>query len=288
MNLDDAQTQSTTSHPLQRQVDTRLYGRSLLLARGIWVALVVITLAIFGASLPVYLAQLQTPCVRSACWNTQLTPEQAVALKGIGLSSGAYAVYLVALTLVTMVMCLVVSTLIAWRRSDDRMALLVALLLVTFGPLVSTSSVVAIPSLWRVPNECLYFLALALLVLVFLLFPSGQFVPSFMRWTLVIYLAGLVPTAFVAPFMPNTPVDQLTSLVVLGELATLAIVQLYRYRRVSSSMQRQQTKWVVLGIAVLVTVSVGESVLKLIFPVLASPGSLYSLAFNVLGPFLVL
>jgi hypothetical protein len=71
-------------------------------------------------------------------------------------------------------------------------------------------------------------------------------------------------------------------------LATLAIVQLYRYRRVSSPMQRQQTKWVVFGIAVLVTVSVSGSVLELIFPVLASPGSLYSLAFNVVGPFLVL
>src|SRR5947209_13625450 len=121
--------------------------------------------------------------------------------------------------------------------------------------------------------------------------------PPVSQWAVCAQLHALDPChlsrwagsySFVAPFMPNTPVDQLTSLVVLGELATLAIVQLYRYRRVSSSMQRQQTKWVVLGIAVLVTVSVGESVLKLIFPVLASPGSLYSLAFNVLGPFLVL
>src|SRR5262245_9804035 len=87
-----------------------------------------------------------------------------------------------------------------------------------------------------------------------------------MRWTLVVFLAGLVPTAFVAPFLPNTPVDQLTTLVVIGELATLAIVQLYRYRRVSNPIQRQQTKWVVFGIAVFVAISVSGGVLTLIFP----------------------
>jgi len=129
---------------------------------------------------------------------------------------------MVALTLASVVVCLVVSTLIAWRRPDDRMALIVALMLVTFGPIIATSSVSASPSPWRVPNECLTFLALSLLVLVFLLFPNGQFVPRWMRWTLVVFLAGLVPEIFVAPFMPNTPVDQLGFLVVLGEVAALA------------------------------------------------------------------
>jgi hypothetical protein len=183
---------------------------------------------------------------------------------------------------------LVVSTLIVWRRSDDRMALLVALMLVTFGPIIATSSVSASSSPWRVPNECLTFLAIALLVLVFLLFPTGQFVPRWTRWTLVAILAWLVPTAFVAPVMPNTPVDQLSYLVSLGELATLALVQLYRYRRVSSPLQRQQTKWVVFGIAVPATVYVSEYVLALIFPVLAETNSLYPLALTAVYTFLPL
>ena len=268
--------------------DTRLHGRWLLLARGIWIALVVLTLTIFFASLPVYAAQLRTPCAGSACWYSQLTPEQAGALKGMGLSLGDYTVYMVVLTLASVVVCLVVSTLIVLRRSDDRMALLVALTLVTFGPIVATNSVSASLSSWRVPNECLTFLALSLLVLVFLLFPSGQFVPHWMRWTPVIFLAGLVPTAFVAPLMPNTPVEWLTYLVLLGEVATVVFVQLYRYRRVSSPMQRQQTKWVVFGLAVPVTVDALVTVPYLIFPVLASRSSLYLLAHNVVFPFLPL
>src|SRR5947199_409152 len=82
----------------------------------------------------------------------------------------------------------------------------IALMLVPFGTSIATSAVSASPSLWRVPNEGLFFLALSLLGLVFFLFPSGRFVPHWMRWTLVVFVAGLVPEIFVAPFLPNTPV----------------------------------------------------------------------------------
>ena len=284
MNLPAVSTH-TTMRPGQDNIgDTRLHGGLLVLLRGAWLTLVILTLGIFFASLPVYSAQLQTPCTGTSCWYTQLSAGQVGALKEIGLSPGVYAVYTIALTLASVVLCLVVSMLIVWRRSDDRMALLVALLLVVFGPIYATSSIVAVPSPWRVPNECLYFLALTLLMLVFLLFPSGQFVPRWTRWALLVFLPGLVLTAFVAPaFPPYAPVGQLTFLVSLSELATVAVVQIYRYLRVSSPMQRQQTKWVVFGLAASITVVVGGSVLLLIFPALAEPGSLYPVALNALS-----
>jgi hypothetical protein len=50
-------------------------------------------------------------------------------------------------------------------------------------------------------------------------------------------------------------------------------------------MQRQQTKWVVYGIATLcIAIVIGYGLLFL--PALASPGSLYPLALNVVGDFL--
>ena len=280
MNAEHATTVLTEGR--EQHSYARLQGRWIVLARVGWGALVVLTLAIFFASLPVYIAQLQTICAGPACYYTQLSPGQVGALKGMGLSPGDYAAFTVALTLASVVLCLVVSTLIVWRRSDDQMALLVALMLVTFGPIVATSSVPASPSPWRVPNECLSFLALALLVFVFLLFPNGQFIPRWTRWTLVVFLVVQIPTAFVAPIMPNTPVDQLSYLASLGAMAALALVQLYRYRRVSSPIERQQTKWVVFGIAVLATIYVSGSVLNLIFPVLTAPSSLYPPAYLVI------
>src|SRR5947209_6000951 len=121
MNVQHAPTAITESR--ERHTYARVPGRWLLLARGSWIALVVLTLAIFFASLPVYLAQLQTPSAGTAsAFSKQLTLEQAGALKGIGLSPGDYAAYTIALTLASVVVCLSVSTLIAWRRPDDRMA----------------------------------------------------------------------------------------------------------------------------------------------------------------------
>src|SRR6266567_1474149 len=199
----------TKTRERSQALDTRVPGRWLLLARAGWVVLVILTLAIFFAILPVFLAQLQTPCAGSACQYLQLTPGQAETLKGMGLSPGDYAAYALALMLASVVACLGVSTLIVWRRSDDRMAMLVAFLLVTVGPDIATGAVSASPSPWWMPAACLYFLSLALAVLVFLLFPSGQFVPHWMRWTLVFFLAGLVPNAFVQLFIANTLVGPL-------------------------------------------------------------------------------
>jgi hypothetical protein len=74
----------------------------------------------------------------------------------------------------------------------------------------------------------------------------------------------------------------------LCEAAILAFIQLYRYRQVSSPMQRQQTKWVVFGFAVPAIVYVGGYVLGLIFPVVASSDSLYEPASAAVNSFLVL
>jgi hypothetical protein len=118
-----------------------------------------------------------------------------------------------------------------------------------------------------------------LLVLVFLLFPGGRFAPRWMRWTPIVLLVGLVPTTF-GPFIPNSLVDQLGYLLFLGEAVIVVAVQLYRYRWVSSPLQRQQTKWVVFGFAVPVLVFVGGNVPPFLVPGLASPHSLYPVADN--------
>ena len=290
MNLQQSPIITVEHAGARSESEARLRRHWLLLTRGVWFTLIILTLVIFFASLPVYLSQLQTVCAGPACEYQQLTPGQEETLKGIGLSLADYAAFILALTLATMAVCFAVSTLIVWRRSDDRMALFVALLLVTLGSISATTSVSASSSPWQVPNECLSFLAQALIVLVFLLFPTGRFVPHWMRWIFVIFLTIQVPFTFLsnASLVPNTPVSQFGWLLFLSEMGTLALVQLYRYRRVSSPVQRQQTKWVVFGLAVLILFYVGETALYLIFPALAKPGSLYPLAYNAVSSFLPL
>jgi hypothetical protein len=286
MNVQHGPTEMTE----RREWHSYVRVRWLIIARVGWGALAVFTLIVVVASLPVYVAHLHKLCAGTAiarAFSQQLSPAQARMLTGMGLSLGDYAAFTVALTLATVMVCLAVSMLIIWRRSYDRMALLVALMLVTLGPIIATNSVLASSSPWQVPTECLNFLALALLVLVFLLFPSGQFVPRFTRWTMVACLVGQVPFTFFrdAPFVVHTDAARVSSLLLIGEAAIVVSVQLYRYRRVSSSLERQQTKWVVFGLAVPTDVFVGGSLLSLIFPALADPnspsGSPYQLAFIV-------
>ena len=101
--------------------------------------------------------------------------------------------------------------------------------------------------------------------------------------TLFINLAVQVPTIFFphAPFMPKIYAATLGYFVLVGEVAFVVAVQLYRYRRVSSPLQRQQTKWVVFGIAVPMTVYLGGTVPYLIFPALAEPSSPYGAPYQL-------
>ena len=284
MNVRQAPEPITESR--EQQSFARVPGRWILLARALWITLFVLTLAIFFASLPMYLAQLQTPCTELSCEYQQLTHSQAVMIERVGLSIASYAAFTILLAFVSIIMCLIVSTLIIWRRPDDRMAFFVALMLITLGPIIEFVNVpLSSSSPWQVPNLCMSLLAQALLVLVFLLFPSGRFVPRWTRWTFLAYLALQIPLTFlpVAPLLPNNPESQFGWFVAVGGFVLIAAVQFYRFRRVSSPRERQQTKWVVFGLAVPITISVIATALGLFFPTLAERSVLYPFVLNELG-----
>src|SRR5579885_1986752 len=283
MQVQPASTITTTPNP-ERQSSARLHGRWLLLARGTWISLVVLTLAIFFGSLPVYLTVLHTRCEGSVCIYQQLTAGQVETLQGLGWSLDEYATLQVVSMLLTIAVSLAVSGLIVWHRSGDRMAMLVACWLVTGAPMVELTGVAAISSPWLLPTTCLAFFNVSFQPFVFLLFPSGQFVPRFTRWILVVFLGVNALVTFLpnVALIPNISDSHLGWLVALVEIATVVIVQIYRYRRVSTPLQRQQTKWVVFGIAVQITGFVIGSVLTLI-PAFTAPGSLYPLVYSEVG-----
>jgi hypothetical protein len=257
--------------------DTRLHGRWLVLARSAWVVLVALTLAIFLGSLPIYLDQLQTPCVGAFCQYYQLPPLLAQSLELLGWPLSEYAALQITFMLLCIVVTLVVSALIVWRRSDDRMAMLVAFMLVTLGPINATSSLPTGFSFWVVANESLSFLGQVLLILVFLVFPSGRFVPRWTRWIFIVYVVTEAPFTFLPITGRLVPAfAQPGWVLALGFMATIALVQLYRFRRVSTPRQRQQTKWVVLGFAAAILIILVVELL-LAVPTFAQPDSLYPL-----------
>jgi signal transduction histidine kinase len=113
-------------------------------------------------------------------------------------------------------------------------------------------------------------------------FPDGRFVP---RWTRPIAILFFILVALV-DFFPNTPLDFNTwppvsmLIVSLGFLGTMFFAPVYRYRRASTPVQRQQIKWVVFSLAIAVACLLGTSLLGNL-PALRQPGipaALYALA----------
>jgi hypothetical protein len=139
---------------------------------------------------------------------------------------------------------LFVGVVLFWRKSDDRVALLasLSLSLVLFPTQLNTP--VLGPIAWIVPTEGVQFLGTLCLGLFLCVFPNGQFVP---RWTSFLMIGWTVWWA-IAVFFPTVPPRfPLFALPGFALAASLIASQVYRYRRVSTPVQRQQTKWAIFG-----------------------------------------
>lgn len=251
-----------------REPTANVPPRLRLASRSGWIALCALSLALYVAMMPAYFAGLQQVCA-SGC---QLTPGQARALLGFGFSVQGYAVGGVVVSALFVLVSCGVAALLFWRSSDDWMALLVGLLLVTLGNNNVTSLLGNTSSYWRVPATVIDNVDLALLVLVFALFPSGRFTPRWSAWLAPLWLIIQAPLAL----LPNGALpDWIAALIYLGFFATLIGAQIYRYRRVSGPVQRVQTKWVVFGVVVTLLVDIAIYQPYAFAPALSAPDSLY-------------
>jgi hypothetical protein len=254
--------------------DTRLRGRRLILVRVVWIAAVTLLVALFLAMLPAYYTLLQTICTGATCAIWQPTPDSAQALQSLGLSAGIYATFALALTLASAFVCFAVGAVIFWRRSDDWMALLVALGVVALGTVNVAGVLQASYSPWQVLAIVLDVLGDGVLFLVLSLFPDGRFVPRWTRWLLPCWIVSGTAYLF---FRDLSFMYLVHNLVWLAEIILLVIALLYRYHHASSPLQRQQTKWVIFGCCVTGIIVVGLRIPTLLFPSLWQAGSFYRL-----------
>jgi hypothetical protein len=222
-----------------------LRRRWLLFTRAAWVAVAVAALGTFAVSVPARFDQLAHP-----------NAGVRAALAEANMSAGGYALYNIALDTVFVSVCAVVAIVIFWRRSDDPVALLVATMLVVWGPhnelFVVTSG--AIEGTYPIVDATMTLLTYAgymAWMLFFYLFPSGRFVPRWTRWMALCWTVFLTLWNFTA-FGPLTWPPLLFNTAVLVLWASFPIAQLSRYARVSDATQRQQTKLVVFGVVLAV------------------------------------
>src|SRR6266851_5127944 len=269
---------------------TRLHGRWLVLARVVWVAVVIFTLSIFIASLPAYVAQLQTVCAGDTCVYAygQLTPGTAQALQNLGFSIGGYAVSILALAIASTLVSFGVAYVLFWRRSDDWMAMFVSLFLVIIGVNFSVQAqailVTNLQTAWYWSHSVLIGLGWVSFSLLLCLFPDGRFVP---RWTRLLAVFVVASNLFLdaSPVPISTFPPWMLGAIFLVNGGSGVVAQIYRYVRVSGPVQRQQTKWVVFGLVATAVVIFGRFMPLLIFPSLSTSSSPYFLISTYVYPF---
>ena len=249
------------------QTDNRLSGWRLVLARGVWIAVVAPAVGLYLLSIPLQAAYYQIVCSGAACPWGQASPADLEQLRRAGLSLGLYAGAFTAFGAFVTLVFWIVAAVIFWRKSDDRMAIFASLTLVLLG-LTNDSTALGLvgrqyPALHFL-SQFVAFIGAACIVIFFYVFPNGRFAPRWIRWLVPLVLVKEAVGAFRPDLYPN---DWLLPI----ELASVLFAQIYRYRRVSNSVQRQQTKWVVFGSAVGVGGVAGLSLLGMIAPPSAIP-----------------
>jgi hypothetical protein len=210
-----------------------------------WLVLVLSVTGLYALGLwttlrtPVHLCDEFGPdCTEAAVVDTLaslgLTPGLAqglnTALSGIGVPVG----------------CLLCAGFIFWRRRDRPMTLAISALLALYGPLINTFFVdIGLARLGLTSLADLYRLAFyVLFYYVLLTFPDGRFVP---RWSWLIFAVGLVGYVSLV-LIPGAATEGAPPVFLLIPLLALGL-QVYRYRRVSGPVERQQTKWALVGLA---------------------------------------
>ncbi|MGZ3603313.1 MAG: hypothetical protein ACXVDF_25645, partial [Ktedonobacterales bacterium] len=179
------------------------------------------------------------------------------ALHTVGVSPLVYAIYILVLFNTVVLVWLVVALAIFLRRPRDPSALLIALLLAISNLTAiggSTSTLTLDNAMWAWPIAIESFLNGIIFPAIFCLFPNGRFVPRWTRWIVLIAAAQSACVAFLpADALINNdhgPLGPELAIYHVSVAVCIIFALIYRYRRASSSRERQQTKWAVLGLVI--------------------------------------
>ncbi len=238
---------SPINHNLAAEVTAvpLLSGNGLKIARTAWIILAIVTGLILLTSLPAYSETFSGELAHITEQNQNIVTGVFAALSGVA-------------SLATALLSYGLAILFFRRRFAEPVAAGLAFYLLLYavimaGPMEHWSSY------WlgnqtlalRLQTGLIAVPTIALLVL----FPNGRFVPKWSRWVLLLSLPVAV-ALFLLPLQDPTLLTGSMSLVVMvltigliGFYAVGFYTQYVRYRRFSSLVERQQTKWVVYGLA---------------------------------------
>ncbi|WP_257984314.1 sensor histidine kinase [Neobacillus cucumis] len=214
--------------------------------------LCVMMIVFYINNIPSYYETLRTDCTLKPC--STLAPAPPTTLEALSvyhLTPDTYSLWFVIIECTFSFLFYMAAFLIFFKSKRDLLGFLAMVALVAYG--TTFTSLVYIgskdsPLLARIP-EAIAAVGRMTFFLFLLLFPKGRFVP---RWTLLVFIPFCM-VQLVSFLFPETSYDLLNwsntgrLLYYLPMIGMTIFSQVYRYRKVSSSVEKQQTKWVVYG-----------------------------------------
>jgi hypothetical protein len=243
------------------------------IARTLWVLVALVSAAVCVIGAVDVLNESLPSCIApsAACDIGGISAEDVAVAQQLNLPIPFLIVALFT-SLVGRISLALVGLVIFLRRSDDWVALMLSGTLMTVllegtqftGTFLNLLTVVVL----TIGTVC--FLPLPFL------FPNGRCEPGWMQWfyppVTFVYTVVLVATNFT----PNLEVAYaiINLIWVIGAIYAM----LYRYRHVSNAVERQQVKWVLVGIGVALANSIGYTLVSVFYPIkLPSPARIQAL-----------
>ena len=266
----------------QTESHTRLHGRWLLLARLAWAVVFITLTAMYAFGVLAVREALSTVCEEELCtlrqqirhteagekvesypgppvgYADRLRPHQVKALGTLGMTLNRYS-WLGALEMgLPALVYLLIAGALFWRKSDNWTVMFVSMTVATFPlqnmPLPFTLAVRQPAWEWVVDLGGL--VALSCFLILPLIFPTGRFVPRWTRWKALLDIAcGIIVMLFQNSITDKSVASNLLVSYLLISLGIGVYAQLYRYFRMAGSLERQQIKWGIVGLAGFVSIA---------------------------------
>lgn len=269
----DARATTVTSIHSPSVMETWLTSRQRTVVRVAWLAAAITALTLLVVNIPSRYDQLAT-----------LTPATGSGHAQSRISAEVYAHSIVGLEVLLGLSWFAVAVVIVRHRPADRLALLTSFMLVSFLVSFTPAETADRHPALATPISILSFVSWVLLGLFCYLFPDGRFVPHRLRAWIIPFVAIQALMSFSwLPFSTHRWPASLHTVLTLGLWGSYVFAQLYRYRKVSGPVERQQAKWLLFGLTGIVSVFGSYLLLSLFVPTITWPGSSPDLAFRALS-----
>jgi hypothetical protein len=230
----------------------------------IFFALLVITLSqevLSFAGIPLYYQRVVSRTLPEVSFQGQvkISNELVAANAAVrGMDLRAFAIYTIVTNLVNSLVYFGIAALILWKAQGEWFRWFTAFILVFIpgGGLFTFTLASQIGFLFVSTGSILW----PLFLLYLYLFPNGKAVPSWTRWPmgfivgihLLFQVAYLMPNASILPPAFWSALETLGIPIIFSGFFLILFSQVYRYMRVSDQIERAQTRWVIVGLAIIV------------------------------------